>query len=49
MKPSTSPKFTARENYDFQMYKDDYYDRKNISPGYKYNATYIGNPIKDDS
>jgi hypothetical protein len=49
VKPSTSPKCVTREDYDFHLYKDDYYDKKNISPGYKYNFTYIGNPIKDDS
>ena len=49
MKAPTSPKETIREQNEFSHYKDDYYDKKNMSPGFNYNTSYLGNDIKENS
>lgn len=49
LKPSSSPKGTFRGAQDLCMYRDDYYEKKYISPGFKWNTTYIGQEIKDNS
>ena len=45
----TSPKHTTLEYQKFGLYKDDFYEKRNMSPGYRYNTSYIGNEIKDNS
>jgi len=44
-----SPSSTARGQNAFNIFKDDFYDKKDISPGFMYNAMYIGNEIRDNS
>lgn len=49
MRYVTSPKTTIRGFQTLNMYKDDFYERKDAAPGYRYNTNYIGNQVKDNS